>query len=372
MKNTIDLYIILSVISLLVLGSINIFSQTQIQYKDYPVKTVIFKKHLILLAVSFIVSIIFFILNIEKIIKNFFIPISIITILMLLIPLIFKKHFEINGSYRWITFKYFSIQPSEFSKLYLVLTFSFWFSKKKDSQYSFKNDLLFPIIIATIVLILVLLQKDLSTSFILGVFLLVSFLIIGVPIPTILYLLFLTLSIFIILIFSEKYRVTRIIAFLVPKINATNISFQNYQALRFIGLGGLVGKGLGWSMSNGEYLPLSYSDFAFSSIVCELGILGGIFIILCYMIIIIRGYIICLDTSNQFDFFVVSLSISMILIQFIVNVAVSLNLLPPTGVTLPFVSYGGSSLIVSMIFISMLLKIRYKTKVKFGLYDMNI
>jgi cell division protein FtsW len=249
------------------------------------------------------------------------------------------------------------------------LTFSYWFSKKKDSQYSFKNDLLFTLIIATIILFLIFIQKDLSTSFLIGIFLIFTFMIIGVPTANIIYFLFLTLSIFIILIFSEQYRINRIIAFLIPKANAGTLSFQNYQALRFIGLGGLTGRGLGWTMSNGEYLPLSYSDFAFASIVCEFGIVGGIFILFCYIIILIRGYIICHDTSNQFDFLFASFSVSMFLIQVIINISVALNLIPPTGVTLPFVSYGGSSLIVSMIMIFVLLKIRVKTKARFETYD---
>lgn len=368
MKKNFDFYILLSVICLLLIGTLNIFSQTQIQYKDYPIRKQIFIKHLILILISIASGIVFYFLNLEKIIKSYFIPISIIMLILLLLPIIFRKSVEINGSYRWITFKYFSIQPSEISKLYLILTFSFWFSKKKDSQYSFKNDLLFPLIIATIILFLIFIQKDLSTSFLIGVFLIVTFIIIGVPTITIIYFLLLTLSIFIILIFSEQYRINRIIAFLIPKANISSLSFQNFQALRFIGLGGLFGKGLGWTMSNGEYLPLSFSDFAFASIVCEFGIVGGIFILFCYIIILVRGYIICHDTSNQFDFLLASFSISMLLIQVFINASVALNLIPPTGVTLPFVSYGGSSLIVSMIMISILLKIRVKTKTRFEIY----
>ncbi len=369
MKNKLDIYIIISVVSLLLIGTLNIFSQTQIQYKDYPIKRQIFPKHIFLLIISLFVSILFFFFDIEKIIKSFFIPISILMFVLLLIPIIFKKFVEVNGSYRWITFKFFSIQPSEFSKLYLVLAFSFWFSKKKDSQYSFKNDLLVPLIIATTILFLIFIQKDLSTSFLIGVFLIITFVITGVPILTIIYFCILTISIFIILIFSEPYRISRILAFLVPRSNISSISFQNYQALRFIGLGGLLGNGLGWAVSNGEYLPLSYSDFAFSSIICELGIIGGLFVILCYITIIIRGYIICHDTSNQFDFFIVSLSLSILISQVIINISVSLNLLPPTGVTLPFVSYGGSSLIVSLMMISTILKIRYKTKPRYEIDD---
>lgn len=367
MRNAIDIYILLSVISLLILGTINIYSQTQIQYKDYPIKKIIFTKHIIVILFSIFISIIVFFIDVEKLIKKLFIPVSIIMLLLLIIPILFKRFNEINGSYRWISFKYFSLQPSEFSKLYLILTFSYWFSKKKDSGYSFKNDLLFPLVVATIVLFLVFIQKDLSTSFLIGLFLIITFIIVGVPITTILYFFILTLSIFVILIFSEQYRINRILAFLIPKSNATSISFQNYQALRFVGLGGLTGKGLGWAMSNGEYLPLSYSDFAFSSIVCELGIFGGIFIIFCYFVILIRCYMICHDTSNQFDFLVVSFCMSMLIIQAIINISVSLNLLPPTGVTLPFVSYGGSSLFVSMIIISIILKIRFKTKNRFDI-----
>jgi len=369
MKNTIDIYILIAVISLLLIGTLNIFSQTQIQYKDYPVRKLIFPKHITLIIISVLFSLIFLFLDIEKVFKTYFLPISILILILLLIPLIFKKFIEINGSYRWISFKFFSIQPSEFAKPYLVLTFSYWFSKKRDSQYSFKNDILFPLFIATIVLFLIFMQKDLSTSFLIGLFLIIAFLISGVPILTIIYFCILIISIFIILIFSEKYRINRIIAFLVPKSNMSTIAFQNYQALRFIGMGGFLGKGLGWTMSNGEYLPISYSDFAFSSIVCELGVLGGLFLIFCYIIIVIRGYIICLDTSSQFDFFLASLSVTMITIQVILNIAVSLNLLPPTGITLPLVSYGGSSMLTSMIFISILLRIRYKTKLKYGLYD---
>lgn len=160
MKNKLDIYIIISVVSLLLIGTLNIFSQTQIQYKDYPIKRQIFPKHIFLLIISLFVSILFFFFDIEKIIKSFFIPISILMFVLLLIPIIFKKFVEVNGSYRWITFKFFSIQPSEFSKLYLVLAFSFWFSKKKDSQYSFKNDLLVPLIIATTILFLIFIQKD--------------------------------------------------------------------------------------------------------------------------------------------------------------------------------------------------------------------
>ncbi len=127
MRNKIDLYIIIAVISLVFLGTLNIFSQTQIQYKDYPVKRNLFYKHIIIFFISIFIAFIFFFIDIEKMIKMFIIPMSILILILLIIPVIFKKFNEINGSYRWISFKHFSIQPSEFSKLYLVLVFSFWF-----------------------------------------------------------------------------------------------------------------------------------------------------------------------------------------------------------------------------------------------------
>jgi len=366
MVKSLDIYLILAVLGLIVVGTINIYSQTQIQYQNYPVKKALFLKQIILILISFLIGFIFSLIDIEKIFDKFFLLLSLSIIIFLLIPIIFKKWVELNGSYRWITFKHFSIQPSEFSKLYLVLAFSYIFSHKKDSIFSFKRDLLFPLIIATIILGLIIAQKDLSTAFVIGTFLILAMFLGGVPMGIIIYLCIFTLCIFVILSFTADYRIKRLIAFFLPGKDLANISFQNYQSLRFLGLGGFAGKGIGWISSSGEYLPLSYSDFAFSSISCEMGLIGGFFIIICYLIIAIRGFSVSFDTSNKFDFFSTTFSTIMLIIQAAVNISVVTGILPPTGITLPFVSYGGSSLVVSMIFVSIIIKNRAKTEIRYN------
>lgn len=286
----------------------------------------------------------------EKESNKLFVFSSLLLILVAL-PFIGKK---MNGSRSWFGIGPFGVQPSELAKLTIIIFTSKFLSKNK--TYTFKE--FFPILFSSIFVVgLIMLEPDLGTSVIILITTIAMIFISGSKKNYFFMLFFVFLLSFILLILIAPYRVKRITSFMNPWNDPLDSGFQIIQSMYAIGPSGILGRGLFKSIQKNFFLPEPQTDFIFSIIAEELGLIGCIIIILFYFIIIFTGIKIALNSDNLFKKYLafgITFSISF---QAILNLMVASSLIPITGVTLPFISYGGSSFISSSTLLFILIKI---------------
>ncbi len=259
-----------------------------------------------------------------------------------------------GGSRSWFGIGSFAIQPSEVFKLCVVVFTAKMFDTYYNKTKSFYK-VVIPLFIPSVIGFgLIMLQPDLGS----GVVMLLAILIMSVASKTKLgnYISVCIIGIFAFafLVISEPYRLNRITAFVNPWEDPLGSGFQIIQSLYAIGPGGLLGIGFNASIQKHFYLPEPQTDFIFAILAEELGLIGGGFIILLFGLFIHYGFKIILNAKSNFDAFLALGIVSLIGIQAIINLGVVVGLFPVTGITLPFTSYGGSSLVITLISVGIL------------------
>ena len=260
-----------------------------------------------------------------------------------------------NGSRSWFGIGSLGIQPSEFTKIGLIIYTSKYLSNNKIKNI--KSSVLPILLIVFLIFGLIMLQPDFGTGVIIVISIISLLFISGVNMNFFIKLGLLGLLGIITLIIIAPYRMQRIISFINPWSDPLGSGFQIIQSLYAIGPSGLLGLGIGNSIQKHFYLPEPQTDFIFSIISEELGFLGVIIVSTLFITIIYRGFNISLkqeDSFSKYLSFGITFSIAF---QTILNLMVVVGLIPVTGVTLPFLSYGGSSLLISMLEIGILLNI---------------
>ncbi len=262
-----------------------------------------------------------------------------------------------NGSRSWFAIGGFGIQPSEFAKLGLIIFTAKYLTNNRKLIKDIKKGVL-PILIITIFTFgLIMLQPDFGTGVVLVISIIGLLFISGLKLSFFTRIGILGLISASILILAAPYRIQRIISFLNPWADPLGSGFQTIQSLFAIGPGGLLGLGLGNSIQKHFYLPEPQTDFIFSIISEELGFLGVLIVCSLLAIIIYRGFIIAFKTNDLFAKYLAFGITFQIAFQSILNLMVVIGLLPVTGITLPFISYGGSSLLMTFLGIGILLNI---------------
>ncbi|MBI4097998.1 MAG: putative lipid II flippase FtsW [Candidatus Levybacteria bacterium] len=282
---------------------------------------------------------------------NLALPILLGSIFLLFLVFIPGLGIEALGAKRWINLGFFVLQPSEFVKLALTIYLSAWFStREKGRFFAF-------LLLIGLVIFLVMLQPDMGTAFIiLGQALILYFLSGG----NILHILSLIPAIGLgglALILLEPYRAARLATFLNPGGDLQASSYHLRQILIALGSGGLFGVGVGNSLQKYAYLPEATTDSIFAIIAEEIGFFGVLILIAVILFVIYRGFYISLRAKDTFGKLLAGGITSFIAIQTIVNLGAQTALLPLTGVPLPFISYGGSALIINLISVGILLNI---------------
>ncbi len=297
--------------------------------------------------------------NDYHILKSFY-KIILLGIIVLMV-LVFVPHIGIDagGSRRWVNFKIFSIQPSEFLKFFFIVYLANFLEKKKDILDNNRYSLIFisPFIFMVFLDILLLKEPDFGTSSILFLITLIMLFAGGVSLIYLFAVAALGSIAAYFLIFTVTYRRDRILAFLHPFHDKSGIGFQIIQSLYAFARGGLYGVGLGNGKEKLFFLPTPYSDFIFSTVGEELGFLGVLIFILLYMILAYRGLKIAIHAPDLFGTYLAYGITCLIALSAFINIGVVLGLLPTKGLSLPFISYGGSSLLASCIGIGILLNI---------------
>ena len=278
--------------------------------------------------------------------KRFSMPVLIAAvILLMLVPIIGTNA---NGAKRWIGLGAFTIQPSEIAKIGMILAFASMICARRGRMKSFRYGILpFAAILAAIVGLLVL-EPHFSASIIIvaigGVMLFLG----GARLVWFIAAAVAAGGGIAVLLTMFPYASTRITTWRDPFASTSDEGYQIVQSLYSIGSGGLTGLGLGQSRQKYLYLPEEHNDFIFSVVCEELGFIGALLILTLFALLIIRGYWIALHSTDRYGFLVAAGITTLLAIQVILNVAVVTNLVPCTGISLPFFSYGGTALLMQM------------------------
>ena len=266
-----------------------------------------------------------------------------------------------NGSRSWFGLGGFGIQPSEFTKLGLIIFTSKYLSNNEKNLKDIKKGV-FPILgVLLLVFGLIMLEPDFGTGVVIVMTIIVLLFVSGVKMNFFIKVGVLGLIGVVVLIIIAPYRMQRIISFLNPWSDPLGSGFQIIQSLYAIGPGGLLGLGLGNSIQKHFYLPEPQTDFIFSIISEEFGFMGVLIVSTLFIIIITSGFKIVMNCEDKFGKYLAFGITFGLAFQTLLNLMVVTGLIPVTGVTLPFLSYGGSSLLISLISMGVLFNISKQT-----------
>ena len=287
---------------------------------------------------------------------NLAIPILLVALGFLALVFVPGIGVKVLGASRWINLRFTVFQPSEFLKLALAIYLAAWFSSKEKGRiWAF-------LLLLSLVLGLVMLEPDMGTAAIILAEGLVLYFLSG---ATLIYFVILAPVIaFAGFIFAklEPYRAARLTTFMNANQNIDSTSYHVRQILIALGSGGLTGVGLGNSLQKYAYLPENATDSIFAIIAEELGFIGACFIIAVFLVIVWRGFYIALNSKDAFGKLLAGGITTFLAAQVFINLAAQTALLPLTGIPLPFISYGGSALIINLSAIGILINIARQRK----------
>ncbi len=291
-------------------------------------------------------------------------PLLFATILLLVAVFIPGLGYNYGGARRWITLGPLFFQPAEICKLTVILYLASWLAKKgkgvKDFVYGF-----IPFILTVgLIVVLIMKQPDMGTMSVIAASSIALFFVAGASIPQMILGLGFASTAGWFLIKSAPYRMARLMIFLNPGSQSEGVGYHVNQALLAIGSGGLLGLGFGHSRQKYNYLPEVSGDSIFAVIGEELGFIRAALVILLFIFIIYRGFKIAYNAPDTFSRLVATGITTWITLQALVNIAAMVGLLPLTGIPLPFISYGGSALIITLIGVGILMNISKYTKQK--------
>ncbi|MFJ7950427.1 putative lipid II flippase FtsW [Lysinibacillus sp. NPDC096418] len=305
-------------------------------------------------SVYFVVAIVVFFVTVRLEVlktKSFWKMAYIFSLVLLVLVLIPGIGLVRNGSQSWIGVGPLTIQPAELTKITVLVYMSHILAEHKTGKaivnWRHGAILLLPIV-------LIMLQPDFGSVFILVVSVFLLFFVAGYPLK--LYALFIVAGIagLATLIVTAPYRLKRIEAFLDPWIDPLGSGFQAVQSLMAIGPAGIFGHGFGQSRQKFLYLPEPQNDFIFAIILEEIGLVGGLAIVALFVLVLYAGYKLAIQATTRTAFYAIIGLVTMLSVQAFLNIAVVIGLVPVTGVTLPFISYGGTSLVTMWLIIGII------------------
>ena len=288
---------------------------------------------------------------------NLILGICFILLVLVLIPGIGTVR---NGSRSWFGIGGLGVQPSEFAKLGLIIFASKYLARNQKSMGDIKKGALPIFLVIGIFFVLIMLEPDFGTAMVMALTLIALIFASGLKISFFVKLGVLGLAGIVALIIAAPYRMARIVSFLNPWSDPLGSGYQIIQSLYAIGPGGLLGQGFLNSRQKHFYLPEPQTDFIFSIISEEFGFLGVLIVCGFFFFIFYRMLRIALRSNDLFSKYLAFGLASLLFIQAALNLAVVVGLIPVTGVTLPFFSYGGSSLLISMIGVGLVLNVSRK------------
>ena len=292
--------------------------------------------------------------NVWKTLAPFGLLLTFVLLVLVLIPFLGT---QVNGARRWLRVAGFSIQPGEIAKLSIVLYLASFLVRKEQDLATFSRGTLAPMVVVGTFAGLLLLEPDMGTAVVLTLLLFGLLFLGGARLPHLFVMGILLLAAAYALIMQSEYRRRRLFNFMDPWQDPTDAGFQLTQSFVALGNGGLFGVGLGEGRQKRFFLPEAHADFVLALVGEELGFLGTGLLIGLFAVLIVKGFKIAGRAPDAFGRHLACGLTLLLGIQVLINMSVVSGLLPTKGLTLPFVSYGGSSLIVSLVGIGILLSI---------------
>jgi cell division protein FtsW len=352
-------YVLLSLVLIFFgLGIVMVFSASLNEGLKLDDSAYFLKRQIVWTLISYISCTIFIFIDYRMLEKTVKLQVwGIVVLLLLLFFPPFRETGIVHPSRRWYRFLSFGFQPSEFAKIVLIVYLSSVLSRKGERIGDFYRGFLPPFLVTSGFAFLVFLEPDFSTAFILFFIAIVMFFMAGIRSFSIVALFMVSIPALILMVSGKSYRQERLVGFINPWGDPTDKGYQIIQSFKAFALGGFSGVGLGRSVQKMRYLPIPHTDFIFAIIAEELGYLGVLGVIALYMILAYRGYKIAYTQVRGFEFLLAFGITSLIVWEAVFNIAVVTGLIPSTGISLPFLSYGGSSLLVNSILMGILLNL---------------
>lgn len=352
-----DFILLFTILALILSGLIMILSASSVKAEQlFSNSYYFFINQLKYLAIALGLSIFAYKIKYQKLkeLAPYLLLISLGILILVLIPQIGRMA---GGSRRWLPLGPVSFQPSELAKFTIVIYLAAYLERNNDQIKDFKNGLLPPLTVVALFAGLILLEPDLGTALTLIAVAVTMIFIGGIKISLLILLSGTTFCLALISILTEPYRRERLMIFINPWQDPLDTGYHIIQSLLALGSGGLFGVGAGNSHQKFLYLPEPGTDFIFAVLGEEFGLLGTLFIITLYFLLAWRGLRIAVRVEDTFASMLAIGITSMIIIQALINMAVVTSLLPVTGITLPLISYGGSSLVINVVSLALLLNI---------------
>jgi cell division protein FtsW len=278
---------------------------------------------------------------------------------LVLLALLFIPHVGVRrgGATRWLNLGFFSFQVTEMVKIASVIFLAHLLTRKVHQLKNFTRGILIPLSVMSIVILLVLLEPDFGTAVIITAILLLMLCLAGSRIKHLLIMALAFVPLAVWLVWHKGYRLARLTAFLDPWKDAGNTGFQIIQSLLSFGSGGTFGVGIGDGMQKLFYLPEPHTDFILSIIAEESGFIGVTIVIVMFAVLVFRGFIIALKAPDLFGTLLAAGLTMVIALESFINIAGVMGLIPLKGLALPFLSYGGTSFVMSMTAVGILLNV---------------
>lgn len=349
-KQTIDYSLLLIVMVLIVFGLIMVYdASVSHSLKDFGDSYFYIRQQFLWVCLGTIAAIFFTFFDYHKL-KQFAVPMLVGSLILLVAVFIPGLGISGGGAHRWLSFGFFTIQPAEIIKLTGIIYLATVFERKPK---------IIPLIflIGLITFIMAVLQKDLGSTIVFVTVVSFMYYASGSPLWHFFMMIPPSLAVVGLLVMTSPYRVKRVIAFLDPFSDPQGFTYHISQVLIALGSGGLFGLGLGSSRQKFEYIPEVTTDSIFAIIGEELGFVGSSVLIGLFIMLIIRGFRIIEDTHDSFGKILAIGIVSWLGVQAVINLSAMVALLPLTGVPLPFISYGGSALVINMVSVGILLNI---------------
>ena len=356
-----DTLLIAAVAALVFIGVVMVYSASSIYSREHFGDQYFFlTKHIIFVCLGLGFLILGMKMNLNFV-KKMTYPLLFVAFFSLIFVLV-SSHgvMKAKSASRWISLGGFSFQPAEFAKIAVVIFLATYASKLGENIRSFRKGYLPCILISGVLILLILMQPDFGTAVTISLVMLAILFVSGTRILFLACTLMLAIPPVILLVVKSGYRMKRITAFLDPWKDPQGTGFQIIQSFIAFANGGFMGAGLGDGKQKLLYLPEAHTDFIFSVIGEELGFMGVFLIVALFVILIHRGFTISLKLRDSFCAYLGVGITSMIGMQALINIGVSMGLLPTKGLTLPFISYGGSSLVIMMFSSGLLLNLSSK------------
>ncbi len=351
-----DRGIIIITVLLCLFGVLMVFSASSIYaLEEYGTKYYFVKRQVIYLVIGMIAGCIAAVVDINAVRKHIKFLYGFV---LLLLVLVFVPHFGVvvSGSHRWLRLAGFTLQPSEFAKPVLVLLIAHILDVRVHGANS-PVPILLPLAYTAVVLGLIVMEPDFGSVMIITIVVFMVLFLAGANITSLAAAALSTAPAAVLLVMHSTYRLNRIKAFLDPWQHAQTGGFQIVQSAIAYGAGGFTGVGLGNSFEKLFYLPEAHTDFIFSVIAEELGFVGVAAVMGVFIFLITKAFAIAARSGSVFTKTAVYGLTLFIALQVIINIAVTLGLLPTKGLTMPFISYGGSSLTAELISVGIILNL---------------